>query len=51
MVNLNRLGSGRKLIHDAVKTSKRKNTIWSRANQVEKISKQKNPHTTKSRPK
>lgn len=51
MSNLNRLGSGLKLIRETVKTSKRKNTLWSRANHLEKISKQKNPHTKKSRPK
>jgi len=50
MVNLNRLGSGKKLIHETIKTSKRKNAIWSRANHLETINKQKNPHTKKTRP-
>lgn len=49
MVDLNRLHSGIRLIREVIKTSKRKNTMWSKQQQNEKIDKQKNPHTSKSR--
>jgi hypothetical protein len=49
MVDLNRLNSGIKLIKEEMKSNARKNSVWSRKKQLEKISGQKNPHTLKSR--
>lgn len=50
MIDLNRLGAGRKLIQEVMKTAKHANTNWSKQSQTYKLNKtQKNPHTRKSR--
>lgn len=48
-MDLNRLGAGRKLIQKVMEQGNLKNMRWTKHQQKEALSKQKNPHTTKSR--
>lgn len=50
MINLNRIGAGRKLINHIIKNGKSENNPWSKSNQRQQVKQQKNPHNTKSRP-
>lgn len=50
MIDLHRLGAGRKLIKDVMEKGKSEKLSWSRQSQQHKLNKtQKNPHTRKSR--
>lgn len=48
-MNLNNLGAGRKMIQKVMDQGNLKNMRWTRQQQVEALSKQKNPHSVKSR--
>ena len=50
MIDLNRLGAGRKLIKQVIEKGRNENNNWSRQSQTYKLNKtQKNPHTRQSR--
>jgi hypothetical protein len=46
-MNLNRLGSGRKLIQQVIKKTSKQNVPWNKVNQQKKILNQKNPNSPK----
>lgn len=48
-MNLNNLGAGRKLIQKVMDQGNLKNMRWTRQQQADALSKQKNPHSRKSR--
>lgn len=50
-MDLNRLGAGRKLIQKVIEQGNLKNMRWTRQQQLDALSNQKNPHSPKSRPK
>jgi hypothetical protein len=47
VIDLNRIGGGRKLIKEIVKQNKQSNAPWSRKNQINKYKVQKNPNPPK----
>lgn len=49
MIDLNNIGSGRKLIKEVMNSGNNPNTTFSKTKQVQQSKKQKNPHNRQSR--